>query len=120
MIVAQLIARKRGAAVLTAIFIPPKNIDSRKAHLAPGNFVIGKQHDNAGNPYRPVNQSNAFFLRIDPELCPTLKVKRFVLLIYCPGNTVIEQDKSSAHRGDMDRQIGSIKDKYAGIEHGLL
>jgi hypothetical protein len=110
MINAQLIARKQGAAVLAAVFIPPENIDPREAHLSPGNFVIGEQHDNAGDPNRPVNQPDAVILRINPELSPALKVKGFVLLVNCSGNTLIEQYKGSADRGNVDRQIGSVED----------
>jgi hypothetical protein len=97
MINAQLIARKHFTAVLAAVFIPAENIYPCEANLSTGHFVIGKQHNDPGNAYCPVNQANAFILFINPELCPAFKIKRFVLLVYCTGNILIKENKSPAH-----------------------
>jgi len=115
----ELMARPSLTAVLAGAFVPGVNVVSAEANLALGYSVITHQKDDTWNPNRPIDHADRFVMHGYREVTPTFEIKGLVLRIHGFGDSLVKQDESPAHRGDVDRQIRTIKNQYLGIEYRI-
>lgn len=107
------------AAILAGALIPRIDVISTEANLTLGYPIISNQENDARHTNDPVNHTDGFVMDRDREVAPAFKIEGLVLLIYRFGNSLIKKGEGAAHRSHMDRQIGTIKNQYFGVEYRI-
>src|SRR5918994_7936050 len=107
------------AAILAGALIPRIDVISTEPNLTLGYPIITNQENDARHTNDPVDHTDGFVMDGDGQVAPAFKIERLVLLIYRFGNSLIKKSEGAAHRRDMDRQIGTIKNQYFGVEYRI-
>lgn len=119
MVKIQLVAWQAPPAILAGTIVPSVNIIPTEAHLSFGHSVVAHQQHHAGYTDHAVYQTDGFISSGNRKIAPAFKIERLILLVNRLGDPLIEQNEGPTNRGDMDRQIGTVKDQNFGVEDGI-
>ncbi len=90
---------------------------TRKADMTSRDPIVSDQENDPRDAHEPVNEPNGLLMRRNGEFTPALKIKGLKLVINRLNEPLIEEDKGTTDRDDIDRDVGPVENQYVRCKH---